>query len=219
MHVKRDISVIPNGVDDIATTAMKNRKSECDTAFRMLYVGIVSRSKGIEYILNALRLVAGRGYTVSLTIAGKVSPAMSDYIEANSNGFDINITGRIPFSQLERYYRECDAGIIASLQEQCSYVALEMAMFGLPIVTTAIDGLDEMFTHGQTALKVGVSFDKLRGLVVDVEQMAEHIATLIEQKTLRENLGRNARLKYERNYTAENMIGRTVNIYHKLLTG
>lgn len=218
MHIKRDITVIPNGIDDCIPTTIVKHKSDCDNVFRMLYVGIVSRSKGIEYILKALQLVANRGYTVSLTVVGKITPAMTDYIKTYSKLFDINITGRVPFAQLKYYYQECDAGVIASLQEQCSYVALEMAMFRLPIVTTAIDGLDEMFTHGLTALKVDVTFDKFRGLIVDVKQMAEHIVTLIEHATLRENLGRNARLMFEKNYTTKIMTRRTVNIYHKLLT-
>lgn len=46
-----------------------------------------------------------------------------------------------------------------SLQEQHSYAAIEMAMFGMPMIITAVDGLDEMFVDEISCLKVNTLFD------------------------------------------------------------
>lgn len=94
----------------------------------------------------------------------------------------------------------CDAGIIASLQEQCSYVAIEMSMFGMPLITTAVDGLDEMFIDEESALKVSTRFSNVYGLSADTDDMANKMKRLIDDKELRYRLSNNIRKLYEKNF-------------------
>lgn len=51
-------------------------------------------------------------------------------------------------------YSICDIGLMVSLQEQHSYATIEMVMFGMPMIITAVDGLDEMFVDEVSSLKV-----------------------------------------------------------------
>lgn len=210
------ISVISNGIDDFRgkSERTENRNSRI---FQLLYVGVLSPSKGLKYILDAMRKVQQRGYGISLAIAGKVSSLQAENIKAENNDLSLNILGRIPFDKLKEYYTRCDAGIIASLQEQSSYVAIEMAMFGLPVITTAVDGLDEMFTDNLNALKVGICFSTIRGLSVNTQQMSEKIIALIEDRSLRIQLGQNARQLYENKFTLERMIKQTAKVYLKVI--
>jgi glycosyltransferase involved in cell wall biosynthesis len=127
------------------------------------------------------------------------------------------VKGRIPFEELKKLYAQCDIGIIASLQEQASYVAIEMAMFGLPIVSTAVDGLDEIFTDEINALKVRTKFSPIFGLSVDVEMMAKQIVRLIEDENMREMLSQNVRQLYEQRFNLDLMIDRTVSVYKELV--
>lgn len=212
------ISVIPNGMGDFREKSERteNRNSRI---FQLLYVGVLSPSKGLKYILDAMRKVQQRGYRVSLAIAGKVSPLQAENIKAGNKDLSLNILDRIPFDKLKEYYARSDAGIIASLQEQSSYVAIEMAMFGLPVITTAVDGLDEMFTDNLNALKVDTCFSTIRGLSVNTQQMSEKIIALIEDRSLRIQLGQNARQLYENKFTLERMIKQTVEVYQKMTGG
>ncbi|WP_289415493.1 glycosyltransferase family 4 protein, partial [Bacteroides acidifaciens] len=123
----------------------------------------------------------------------------------------------LPFDKLKEVYQNSDIGVIASLQEQASYVALEMSMFGLAVITTAVDGLDEMFTDGVTALKVGVTFSAEDGLKVDVKMLEDKLIELIEDKKKRHRLGYNARRMYLEKLTLEQMTERTVSIYRQLI--
>ncbi|WP_420187414.1 glycosyltransferase family 4 protein [Bacteroides pyogenes] len=213
-----NISVISNGMNDFFEEYECREKTK-NKIFNLLYVGVLSDSKGLRYILKAIRKVNRQGYNVSLTIAGKVTPMVSQKLTEENRDLSLQFLGRIPFDELKKKYMECNAGIIASLQEQSSYVAIEMAMFGLPVITTAVDGLDEIFTDNVNALKVHTHFSNLTGLSVDTDMMAEKIIQLIENNNLRMILSKNVRNLYETKLTLKRMMHETVNIYKKVIEG
>ena len=209
------ISVIPNGIDDFAdeTSISESNNSK---EFKLLYVGVISESKGLGYILKAMRKVKQQGYHLSLSIAGSITPPLANKLKEDNRDLSLHFLGRIHFDELKKHYRESDAGIIASLQEQSSYVAIEMAMFGLPVITTAVDGLDEIFTDNLNALKVNTRFSNVTGLSVDVDMMAEKIITLVKDKELRAKLSKNIRALYEEELTLQRMMQQTVSVYQKI---
>lgn len=90
-------------------------------------------------------------------------------------------------------------------------------MFGLPIVTTAVDGLDELFTDNANALKAGTLFSNTTGLSVNVEQMAEKIIRLIEHKELRMKLSKNVRCMYEKELSLQHMMQQIISVYQKAI--
>lgn len=211
------IHIIPNGLFDCNENS-GNRKLPKNKyeVFQCLYVGVLSESKGIFYILDALRIVSSKGYKVNLNVAGSYSGEAKRKIDSNYAGLSVNLLGRISFDELKEQYLKNDMGIIASLQEQCSYAAIEMAMFGLPVITTAVDGLDEMFEDETNALKVNTVFSNVFGLKVDTDMLADNIIRLIENEELRIELGKNVRKLYEEKFTSERMIRETISIYKEL---
>lgn len=215
-NYSNSVMVIPNGMYDFNRCPSKRTRKKPQDPFHCLYVGILIESKGILYILKALQTVQRQGYDVSLSVAGTYSPSFCEKLKNDYPDLKIDVKGLIPFEELKKLYAECDMGIIASLQEQASYVAIEMAMFGLPIVTTAVDGLDEMFTDGVNALKVNTVFSPVFGLSVDVEEMVRQIIRLINDNKLRDSLSRNVRKLYEEKLNLELMINRTVDVYERI---
>lgn len=129
-HYSDNIRVIPNGINDHKQLLQKRTNKTAQDKIHCLYVGVVSESKGIMYILKALKIVQECGYSVSLSIAGSCGSSFRQNIKQNFPDLEVDIKGRIPFDELKELYTACDIGIIASLQEQASYVAIEMAMFG-----------------------------------------------------------------------------------------
>jgi len=211
----KKIHVIINGISDKTDAGVSVERGN-DT-FRFLYVGIITPSKGLTYILEAMRKIQQQGYDASLVVVGKGSKLYMEQIKSSYPDVEVHFTGSIPFEELKDYYRTCDAGVIASLQEQCSYVAIEMAMFGLPVITTAVDGLDEMFIHKENALKVSTRFSKVYGLSVDTEELAERMKQLMDEDGLRKKLAVNVRKRYEECFGLEDMMERTMNIYNNLI--
>jgi glycosyltransferase involved in cell wall biosynthesis len=214
---EKHIEVISNGMNDIGNHSENRMHNMATGVFYGLFVGILSEGKGTFYILKALRKVQKRGYSVCLNMAGTCSPAVRKQITEKYSDLRVNILGQIPFEELQSLYRESHFGIIASLQEQCSYAAIEMMAFGLPVVTTAVDGLDEIFTDGLNALKVNTRFSKVFGLSVDTDMLADKIIALIENDDLRERLGINARELYLKKFTLEQMMQQTINVYKRIL--
>lgn len=214
------ITIVPNGLaaDKAAPSPQRRPLHASSRVFHMLYVGVVSSSKGLDYILQAMRLVAGQRYQLRLSVAGGISPLEQKRIVETYPELEVELLGRIPFEELSALYQKVDCGIIASLQEQCSYVALEMCLFGLPIITTAVDGLDEIFTHESNALKVGTLFSRPLGLRVDVPDMARQIIRLIEDRPLRAYLASQARKLYTERFGIDIMVQRTIDIYSLLLS-
>jgi len=211
------ISVVTNGINYLWSDDKLKKFEDHSGAFQCLFVGVLSEGKGVFFILKALRKVQAKGYNVCLNMAGMCPLNIRKQIMEEYRDLHVNVLGRIPFEELQQYYRNSDFGIIASLQEQCSYAAIEMAMFGLPIVTTAVDGLDEMFTDEVNALKVNTKFSKVFGLSVDTDMLAEKIITLIENNDLRTQLGVNARRLYQTLFNLENMMEETVAVYKKMI--
>ena len=183
----------------------------------MVYVGALSRGKGLTYILEALRKAQDFGLSISLDVAGYPPPNLERLIREKYLGLKVVLRGMLEKEELMNLYKEAHIGIIASLQEQCSYVAIEMAMMSLPIITTAVDGLDEIFEDEVNALKVPVIFSRAKGLLPDVDYMAQCIARLAKDKILREKLGVNARALYLRYYTLDRMMQDTKKLYSDIL--
>ena len=214
---KSKITMVHNGMNDYAGTYRKCFFKDTNSRIQCLFVANTSKSKGLDFVFKALRIVKNKGYNVGLNIAGYISSTMSAAIKTEQHDLDINILGALSFFQLVEYYKSSDIGIIASLQEQWSMAAVEMAMFGLPVITTAVDGLDELFTDNEDALKVGVLFSDFTGLSVNIDEMAEKIIRLIEHKELRLKLSKNVRHMYENELSLEQMMQQIIFIYQKII--
>ena len=206
-----NIHVIKNGIRDIGNYHYfkNNNKIRC------LFVGNSTPSKGIRFILKALEIVKMQ-HDVCLTIVGSYSRECQRVIYTKHPFLDIEFTGKIDMLQLRDLYKEADIGIIGSLQEQCSYAAIEMMMFGLPIISTDVDGLSELFIDNVDALIVPTHFHPQGGLQVDFVKMSDSILSLIENPALRKRIGQNARHTYKNNYTAKKMTLAIKNIYETI---
>ena len=205
---------IPNGLADVNGEEIKRAYNNADH-FRLLFVGGHSHAKGFDAIIEALHDVSTRVENFTLVTAGRCKPQVKQNIVSNGR-IKFVPKGIIPYEELMKLYQECDIGLIASLTEQCSYAAIEMMMFGIPIITTASDGLAEMFKDGYSALFVPTSFSLTQGLCVNREIMAKQIIRLMTEKKLREKIGSNARMTYLRYFQIDTMIQRTNKVYENL---
>ena len=208
------ITVVPNGIGDAG--APPAERAPRDGPVRLLFVGVLSESKGIGTVLRALQVLVRQGRAVELYVCGRCPEEKRARFERAHPGLPVRLLGLLSYSELTALYRSCDIGVIASLQEQCSYAALEMMMHGLPVVTTLVDGLGELFRDGVDSLGVGTRFSPVLGLSADVDQMARQIGRLIDDAALRRRLGQEARRTFERCYTLPAMMERIVAVYREM---
>lgn len=208
------IEIILNGLaDDVNAVSCRNNNER----IKVLYVGKISRDKGVFDLLDALEVVNKKKYKLGVTLAGSCTTDQINEIKDKYSNLDIDYVGQVSYEELKKIYSNHSFGIIPSLHEQCSYVAIEMSMYGLPIIVSKVDALAEMFEDGKNALFVPLFFDLDFGLEVDKTLLAENIIRLIKDKELREYLSVNARKNYEEHFTLGRMIKNTVNLYKQLV--
>ena len=63
-------------------------------------------------------------------------------------------TGKLSKQELYQFYQIADVGVMLSKHEQCSFVAIEMMMHGIPIIASDSTGLDEMVSDGINGYKI-----------------------------------------------------------------
>lgn len=206
------LHVIYNGLNQTNAIVTK-RDYKIDTTPKAIFVGGLRESKGLDFVLQAILRVQQYGYELSLSIAGYADEEKRKSISEAYPSLSLEFLGNLPFHQLFECYNTADLGLIASLQEQCSYAAIEMMMSGLPIISTNADGLDEMFTHGKDALIVPV-LETNDGIIPDVNEMVIHLVRLINDYMLRKHIGEGAKRRSAEQFSFSEMFNRTINIYN-----
>ncbi len=199
---------------DLSSVEIQSLHEE-DGPLRLLYVGNVTRNKGFHFVLKALRKVDVAGYGFILFVAGTVEKEMQELIDCEYSDLDIRLLGHITYLDLQKYYLSSHIGLISSLFEQCSYVALEMLMYGLPVVYSDIEGFDDVFDRSDD-MYVKVNFSIHSSLNLDVNEFASKIIRLMRSSDLRKKISINERNNFIKKFRQEYMIQKTIDVYNNL---
>jgi D-inositol-3-phosphate glycosyltransferase len=98
----------------------------------------------------------------------------------------VRFLGAIEHENLADYYALADICVVPSRTETFGLVALEAQALGTPVVASAVGGLTEIISDGETGI-----------LVADrhPQAFAEAIASLLDDAALRERMGEAARIR------------------------
>ncbi len=181
-HTPRaQVIAIPHGVDTTRFTA------RVDGSSNLLYVGRIDPIKGLELLIDALRLLNNN---LRLDIVGGPSQKQGDLesIKSYAKGLRISFTGPVSHDELTHYYEHAAMVILPSYYESFGLVALEAMASARPVIGFEDTGLSE--TVGNRA-----------GILVErnTRELARAIAFLISNKTTRYDLG-NHGSKVVKNY-------------------
>ncbi|CDN30446.1 Glycosyltransferase [Mucinivorans hirudinis] len=208
--------LIYNGVREVVSTENRDRvrarygfeEDEC----LVLYVGRIEQSKGITFLAKLFSEMGLENARLVIVGSGAYD-LVFEKIEANHS--KITFLGNIDNQEVHNLMAACDIGVIPSLNEQCSYVALEMMSHGMAIIASEVRGMGELFMGRDIALTVPVDYtDDIPTLDTDV--LKQHIITFAGDVGLRKRLGANARREWAEHYTAERMARETFEVYKEL---
>jgi glycosyltransferase involved in cell wall biosynthesis len=220
------ITVIHNGTGSLssikeACTSEKKKTIRRQLGFNekerlILFVGLIEERKGIKHLLQAFNHLAKEYTDIRLIIAGD-----GDYKEVfertkNCRG-RITLTGKILKEEVCQLYQIADIGVIPYIFEQCSYVALEMLKYGLPVVVSDVPGLKELYIDHKNALLVPLfkTDDSSLKLEVSEDELERSVERLLSDENLRQIVGINAHKHWEEGYTAKHMGQATMEIYQE----
>jgi glycosyltransferase len=211
------ITVIYNGLTDntsIIELSVLRQKHNLHDIPILLFAGRLENAKGLIYALRAFKTVLITHPHCRFIIAGN---GEYDIFLKECDDVWMNViwTGLINREKLYELYVLADIGVLPSFHEQCSYVAIEMMMHGLPMITTAVPGLSEMTDDGISSLQVSIieNPDKME---IDTELLAEKMLYLLKNPAEAKRFGENARKRYEECYSGDEFRNKMLAFYHSL---
>ena len=113
---------------------------------RVVYVGKLSASKGVDALLDAVEAVAAEGRHVELHMAGGGSGAEADALRARcaSMGALVHHHGFVDELELSALMGSADVFVLPSYYEGLPLVLVEAAACGAQLISTALPGVVEV---------------------------------------------------------------------------
>ena len=210
------ITVIYNGLTDskisVGKSALRQKYRIPDVPI-FLFAGRLDNIKGLKYALRAFKIVLKAHPACRFIIAGN-GDFDSLLVECDDIYMNVIWTGLINKEKLYELYTIADIGIMPSFHEQCSYVAIEMMMHGLPVVATSTSGLNEVVNNA-CGLKIPLTILS-ENVEVDVMLLSEKIIYLLQHPIEAKRMGQNGRKRYLDNYTSGIFCVKMVKTYNSL---
>jgi glycosyltransferase involved in cell wall biosynthesis len=166
----------------------------------MLFVGDLSRDKGIEILLDAYR---GLQNAPALVLIGRRCDHTPERFPKN-----VHYMGTWPHAAVMAAWQKACLGLVPSLwQEPFGVVAIEAMASGKPVIAANTGGLSDIIIDGETGLLVPPG---------ESRALRKAMERLIADKTLRERMGRAARARAA-GYQADQVVAQIEQVYFSLL--
>jgi len=174
----------------------------------VLFVGRLVYYKGVEILIQAMTRVTGHLLIVG---SGPLEGTLRRLAQRLSLQHKVSFHGEVSSAILPAYYWACDVFVLPSTQrsEMFGLVQLEAMACGKPVVSTALPtGVSWVNQHNVTGVIVPPA---------DPMALAGAIERLLDNPSLRQQLGENGRRRVADEFTAEEMIARTLEVYRSIL--
>jgi glycosyltransferase involved in cell wall biosynthesis len=197
------------GIDLDKFTQQKNESEQPS----LLFVGRLVEKKGCTYLLQAMEHLQKRFPDLQLTIMGEGELKSSLQQEALARHLKVHFTGAATAAEIRQQLARCWLFVAPSVtatsgdMEGLGMVFLEAQALQTPVVSFRSGGLVEAVEEEKTAL---LSAEK------DVSGLTENITRLLENSTLRRNMGVEGRKRVEENFDLRKQCAKLEMIYAKL---
>ena len=180
-----------------------------DEAVLFLYLGRLSRDKGVVDLARAFAALAKRHASAHLLVVGPDEEGLMQRVEALRAGCRERFH-RFDFTDRpEECMAAADVFCLPSYREGFGQVAVEASAAELPVIASRIYGVTDAVVEGETGLLHAPG---------DVEALTERMRTLIEHPEMRRSLGSAGRARVVRAFSAER-VTRALLDYYSVVTG
>lgn len=206
------INVIPPGVDtERFRPSPSSNQDNCPV--ELLYVGRLNRTKGICFLLEAIRQLKTLdlpAFHLNLIGGGPDDGELQSYARKLNVTSHVTFEGYLPYDEIPGRYRNADIFVLPSIpverwQEQFGMVLVEAMASGLPVVTTRSGSIPEV---------VGDAAELVQP--ADGVALAAALEDLIRSPERRARLGKRSRERAESAYTLDQFAERTAQLYDSL---
>lgn len=182
--------VVHNGVADAEFAPVTPDADATD----LIFVGELRLLKGIDILMEAVALLSARGQSLSLSIVGDGPDAstLRARAEALGLGSRARFLGILP---ARTAFTQGKVLVVPSRAESLPYIVLEAAAAGMPMITTAVGGIPEIFGPDAGALVAPAN----------VAALADAIFTALSQEELARDLTRRLQARVRTGFSVEAM--------------
>lgn len=194
----------------------------------VMFVGRITRQKGLPYFLRAARLLAPEvqiilcaGAPDTPEIAAEVDALVAE-LQAERSGV-ILITEMLPQKQVAALLDAADVFITPSVYEPLGIVNLEAMALGLPVVGTATGGIPDVIIDGETGFLVPIEqLNDGTGTPLNPEQfeqdMADRLMRVLSDPELAKRMGQAGLERARQEFSWEAIGEKTKALYETLLS-
>jgi glycosyltransferase involved in cell wall biosynthesis len=208
-----------------STAALRRHGIDPDKPY-VLFVGRITRQKGILYLARAIKYM-NAGYQVVL-VAGapdtpEIAAEMKDVVDSARKGRDgvFWIDSIVGKDDLVEFYSHASVFCCPSIYEPFGIINLEAMACEVPVVASNVGGIPEVVVHNQTGFLVPVSRQmESPFLPVDPETFAKDLAyqinRLMDNPVKRERFGKEGRLRAVQQFSWDSIARQTIELYKTL---
>lgn len=165
----------------------------------LLTIGEVSLMKGLNYLIDALKILKDENFVVKLRIVGNGPDLdlLKRQIETFSLAKSVEFFGYVPHDEIFGMINSCKILVQPSLTEVCPIVVLEALALKRLVIGSDQSGLAETLGYGKYGLlfQMGNAFD-----------LAQKIKEGLHNKSLQENFRKIGSEHIQQNFTIERQV-------------
>lgn len=205
----RNLNYIYNSPPDILDTKKSHDQNK---QFCIFYAGLISDNRGIDHIIEAIT-----DLNVKLTVAGRMTEIGSELVETaiNKNQLKVEYIGLINYDEVlartlnsDLVFRFSDPNI-PETKTASSNKIFEAMMCGKPIIVSEGSSMSQIVKKENCGIVVEFG---------NVNEIRDAILKMCYNENLRNQLGKNGRKAYERQYDWKIMEKRLINAYEQFST-
>jgi glycosyltransferase involved in cell wall biosynthesis len=202
---RKKTTTIYNSIDFQGYPALINRKPFSENV-KLLFVGRLDIQKDPLTLLAAMDIIINswgiKNCVLSIIGDGELYQVCENYIIDHQLTENVKLKGWQ--SDIAPFYLSHDIFCCSSIFEAFGLIFLEAGFFGLPSVTTDVEGIPEVIIDGETGLLVPCRQPML---------MAKRIVELIDDPELTLRLGIKAKERVGNNFSIDKMVEGYKQIY------
>lgn len=233
MESPEKVRVIYNGIDperyapDPDKSVLAAHGIDPEKPF-VLFVGRITRQKGIIHLVNAIRHIR-RGAGIVLCAGTPDTPEIGREMERRveearkeSDRQIVWIPEFLPISEVIKLYSLASVFICPSVYEPFGLINIEAMACGTPVVGAAVGGIPEIVIEGETGLLVPFEAQsKTDPEPKDPEaysrSLAESINRLLDAPDLAREMGKRGRRRTEEIFSWKSVARQTIEFYKELI--
>ena len=208
------IDVIPHGNYEFANPQDKELKpAKTDPYFKLLFFGFIRAYKGLDVLLEALKIVIEKNPQVRLQIAGKPKESFQEYQQMiDTLGLTEYIKLHLDYvaiPQMESFFKNTDVVMLPYKRISQSGIIFLAYAFGKPVIATSVGGLPEVVDDGQSGLLVPAE---------DAPALAQAILQLTGDRARLQQMAKYAQQLSQNKFSWEAIAKKTVDLYTTIWT-